>query len=248
MRKYKFIPIWAGTAALIILGCNIVTNSIRQETVRGSGRMMTEERVVEGVLRVEMASIGDLAIEIGGEERLTIEAEENLLPYIESNVSGNKLTLETRRGISIDPNEPVRYKLTVAALEEITVSGLGDVQAPHLEAGRFRVRIPGSGNVTIASLSADELDMQINGLGDVTIEAGQVDEQALDINGSGNYNARELECARADVSISGAGSATLWVREMLRVRISGAGNVRYFGDPSVSQEISGVGSAIKIDE
>lgn len=248
MRKNIVVLIWAGITSLVILGCNVVTNSMRQETVRGSGSVMAEERSVEGVRRVEMASIGDLAIEIGDEERLAIEAEENLLPYIESNVSGGKLTLETRRGVSIDPNEPIRYTLIVTTLEEITVSGLGDVQAPHLETRRFRVRIPGSGNVKIASLSADELDVQINGLGDVTVEAGQVDEQELDINGSGKYDARELESTRADVSISGAGSATLWVREMLRIRISGAGNVRYLGDPSVDQEISGAGSVFKIDE
>jgi hypothetical protein len=50
------------------------------------------------------------------------------------------------------------------------------------------------------------------------------------------------------IVLSWAGSATLWGRDILRVRISGAGNVRYFVDPSVEQEISGAGSVVKIDD
>ena len=45
----------------------------------------------------------------------------------------------------------------------------------------------------------------------------------------------------ADVSISGVANASLWVVDSLRVGISGAGHVGYWGQPQVSQRISGFG-------
>ena len=53
----------------------------------------------------------------------------------------------------------------------------------------------------------------------------------------------------ADVSISGAGDAILRVEQALDVRISGAGSVRYYGQPeSVSKQISGAGNVSEIGE
>jgi hypothetical protein len=54
--------------------------------VRGSGNVVEETREVSGVSGVELATLGTLHVEIGESESLRIEAEDNLLEYIETDV------------------------------------------------------------------------------------------------------------------------------------------------------------------
>ena len=61
------------------------------------------------------------------------------------------------------------------------------------------------------------------------------------MNGVGNYDAPDLESQTATVDVSGAGGVVIRVLNALDVAISGAGNVDYFGSPTVTQDISGAG-------
>lgn len=60
---------------------------------RGSGNLITEEREVSDFDRVELASDGELMLTQGGSESLIIEAEDNVMSYITSEVRGGTLVL-----------------------------------------------------------------------------------------------------------------------------------------------------------
>jgi hypothetical protein len=49
------------------------------------------------------------------------------------------------------------------------------------------------------------------------------------------------------VNISGVGNAEVWVAGTLDVSVSGAGVVRYKGDPKVNQSISGSGKVARMN-
>ena len=51
-----------------------------------------------------------------------------------------------------------------------------------------------------------------------------------------------MEAEYADISISGSGSAKVWVTQLLIVHISGSGSVDYRGNPRIVPKISGSGS------
>jgi hypothetical protein len=44
------------------------------------------------------------------------------------------------------------------------------------------------------------------------------------------------------------GGAKVWVEDSLRIAISGAGSVDYYGQPNVSQDISGAGNIKSLGE
>lgn len=248
MKKQILLILAVLLLALSTLACSISFNDFGFNTARGSGVLVTEKRPVSGFQRLELSGIGTLVIEVGSEEALVIEAEDNLLEYIETTVQGNTLEIGIRERTNLQPSKPIRYNLTVKSLDSISVSGLGSVEAPALEATIFSVDLSGGGDVNLEGLQAEQLEATISGLGSLTIASGQVTEQTIEISGSGDYNGRNLESRTADVIISGLGSATVWASQDLRVEISGAGSVRYAGDPSVSSEISGLGSLEKINE
>jgi hypothetical protein len=245
--------------ALAILGC--VTSVPAFGTVRGSGRLAEEERPVSGLTGVELATFGDLSIQVGDKEELRIEAEHNLMRYIETDLRNGTLVIKTRNGVSLRNRRPVRYFLTVKELESIKISGSGDVEAADLEARRFdattngsgdlkmgdldtdtlQVRLSGSGDMAMYDLRAEALEVEITGSGVLDIAGGQVERQAVTVTGSGDYRARGLESAEAEVRLTGSGAATMRVEDDLKVTITGSGDLHYVGDPRVDSKATGSG-------
>jgi hypothetical protein len=179
---------------------------------------------VSGFDEVELRGVGNLSIQQADNESLSVEAEEDVLPKIRTEVENGRLILGPRPGVSISTTEPINYKLTVKDLNALEVSGSGNVEAEDIE--------------------TDELAVTISGAGDVEI-SGKADNQELDISGSGDYRAEDLESKEAKIDVGESGSATVDVSDELHAEVSGSGSVEYIGDPAVDQDVSGVGEVRK---
>lgn len=234
--------------ALALVCSSVACSFFGWRVVRGSGKVVEEEREVAGLTGVILNGVGHLTIERGDTERLRIEAEDNLLPYITSEVRGGVLEIGPRTNVNLWPRRPVNYYLTVVSLESVTVSGSGQVEARALEAERFDLTVSGSGDAKIDSVDTQELTVQISGSGKVDVAGGKADKQNLGISGSGKYTARELESVDAQVRISGSGAATIRVSDTLDVNVSGSGDVQYIGRPRINQTVSGSGKVRAIGD
>ena len=193
-----------------------------------------------GFNAVELSGIGTLIIEQGARESLEITAEDNLMNYLRSDVSGSRLQLGVKEFVNIHPTKDIVYRLTVKNLNQIESSGLGKVEIKKLETDNLTLEISGSGRATIDNLQAKTLNLEISGLGDISAN-GSAKDQHVEISGAGNFNAPNLASETAKVEISGTGNAILWVRDMLDIELSGAGKVHYYGSPVLNTDISGAG-------
>jgi hypothetical protein len=238
----------------------------RSTTISGSGDRVEENRTVSGLTEVELATIGTLSVEVGEKEELRIEAEDNLIPYIETGVRSGRLTIETQEGINLRNTQPLRYYLTVKDLDTVVISSSGDIEATDLEAERFSVtirssgnldmgdlvadtlavKLSSSGNMRIEMLKADTLKVEINSSGNLDIAGGEIERQDITINSSGDYAARDLESAEAEVHLRSNGSATIQVRDYLRTHLSSSGDLRYTGNPTVDATTSSSGDVVRI--
>ena len=208
--------------------------------VVGSGNVVTEQRDVGDFDEVALAGIGQLTITQTGSESLTIEAEDNILPLLTSEVQGRRLTLSTEPGVHFTPKKPIRYTLTVKDLAAVRISGAGNVEIPALGTPSLRLDISGAGNMTVTGLASDKLDVSMSGAGNTTC-AGEVRDQDVRISGAGSYHGDDLASVTARAVISGTGSAHLRVSEQLDARVSGVGSIIYSGQPAVRNSVSGVG-------
>ena len=266
----KIFPILSAmfVIALLSLACQISTSNIDLgiDSVRGSGEVVEEQRPVSGIKSVRLANQGDVFIELGEEETLVIEAEDNLLEYITSEMNGSQLVLRTRPGVNLRNSAPIRYYLTVTELEELSVSSSGDIDAPRfettdfrievsssgdvkldeLDVERLRVNISSSGDVAIGNLYAEEIDLNISSSGSLNVLGGQVDEQEITISSSGDYSARDLASRVANVRISSSGSATLRVSDRIDASLSSSGDLYYLGSPSLNARQTSSGEVIQI--
>lgn len=235
MKKARII-----TGLLLILMLSSCGLPVRLTEVRGSGNIQTETRYVSGFQSVELSGLGTLNIVQGDKESLEITTDDNLLEYLQSEVSGKKLILGMQEYVNLQPTNDIVYQLTVTDLNSIETSGLGNIYMSSLETGDLQLEISGAGNITIGDLTADSVDLGISGLGNVEL-SGRITKQDVKISGAGNFKAGDLFSREAKIKISGTGSSTVWAADKLSVELSGMGSVDYYGDPILNMDISGMG-------
>lgn len=216
--------------------------------VTGSGNIAIETRPLEAWSAVSLSCPGTLELERGENLGITIEAEDNILPLIETYVDGNRLVVRFAPGPrSVRPTQPIRFQATTPDIEVMTISGAGDIRAPRIEREHLALDVSGSGSIDVASAAVSTLASRISGSGSLTVRGDAV-EHDVRISGSGNLHAREVTSQRAHVEISGSGNAMMRVEREIEGRISGSGSIVYSGQPNVSLRTSGSGRAVQMPE
>jgi hypothetical protein len=209
------------------------------DIVRGNGTIRLESRDVASFSGVWNQGSGLVRFSQGASRQVTVEADANILPYIETEVRNGALILRTRPGISINPTRLV-FRITTPELRTVSIAGSGDVRLETpLDADRVEIEIEGSGSVD-GRIFVDDLSVEIRGSGSVSLD-GAAEAARFEIAGSGDVEAADLACADAAVRIAGSGSVTLQASRTLDVEISGSGGVRYHGDAKVTVRDSGSG-------
>ena len=217
--------------------------------VRGSGDVVVEERNVSGFDKILVSGAGRVIVTQGDSESLTIETDDNLMRYIVTKVEGDTLEIgftegtvlsEGGGGRALQPSDSIVFRIEVIDLSAVTLSGAAKFEMEKLKTGDLDILLSGAGDIEMADLNGSRLDVQVSGAGDVNL-AGKVVSQDIRLSGLGKYQAFDLESETAGVTISGAGGADLWVLDRLDIVISGAGDVKYYGTPTVNPEVSGLG-------
>ncbi len=230
---------------LVMLMAGLFLNACAAEVIKGSGNVTSEARDVSGFNEVELKGVGNLTVRQTGSESLTIEAEDNILPYLRTEVENNRLTIYIGDYTAIRPTEPISYNLSVKDLDALNLLGSGDIDAANISTEALTLNLSGSGNMDAARISAGKLELALQGSGDVKA-AGEVDTQVVHISGSGSYRAENLQSKEAKIDLGGSGAAILSVSDELDVRLKGSGSVEYRGNATLRQDITGSGRVTEL--
>jgi hypothetical protein len=215
-------------------------------TINGSGSVITEERPTADFSGIKLVAVGSLNIEIGDTCKLEIEAEDNLTPYIETEVQNGVLKISTGDSVRLQPTKPIIYTLTTKDLKSINHQGSGCLKVEEVSVKSFSATLAGTGDIEITSLQAESFKAVVSGTGDLLVYGGEVEEQEITLSGTGDFWARDMVCDTATVHSSGTGCVTVHVNSYLCVYINSTGCVYYIGDPSLYQELYGTGKVVKV--
>ena len=214
-------------------------------SVSGSGHVSKTQRRVSAFKGVSLELPASVEIVQGETEDLVIEADDNIAPLIESVVENGQLKIRWAERIRTLKPTVLKLTLRARALEQISISGSGDVNAQKLQSPTLEVRIAGSGDVRLAALQTDSLSVSISGAGDF-LAAGRADTARYSIAGSGDLKTGSLASKNVKISIAGSGDATVWASNALNVSIAGSGDVSYYGDAVLTQSVAGSGRIKKL--
>ncbi|MGE5249108.1 MAG: head GIN domain-containing protein [Bacteroidota bacterium] len=212
--------------------------------VPGSGKLATDTRTLGDFSGIAIRYPAEVTIRQGNSQSATIEADDNLVSQIGTDIRNGTLYIDNNEldwAARVDPSRTVKITINVKDLNDIVFSGAGTVRVEGLSTEQLKVALSGAGEMNLSKLKVKRLDGVLSGAGNIKAD-GTADEVSLTISGLGSLNAPELDSLSANIRISGSGSATLGVKDQLNAMVSGAGSIYYYGSPSVTQRISGVGS------
>lgn len=239
--------------ALLVVGMLNIFGLFNYEGIELSGNIVTEEREVSDFDQISLSGVGNLIITQGEEEGLTVEADENLMEIIITEVVNDKLEIKYKKqglfGVFGFVNlftDDINFRVSVKDLESINISGSGSAISDNIVTDDLSITISGSADIDM-NVEVDNLTTKTSGSGNLTI-TGTADRQEVKISGSGKYYGQDLVSREADINTSGSARVEVDVSEKLDVSISGSGSVYYTGDASIGKSsISGSGKIEKRD-
>ncbi|MBN2728073.1 MAG: DUF2807 domain-containing protein [Bacteroidales bacterium] len=225
-----------------VLAATTLTSCFNSHHIEGNNNVISQTRSLPVFTDIENEGSLDVMYVQDSVYFVEIEAEGNLIPYIETDVYGTELRIRVQRRRNLDPNYPINIYVHAPTLNSVNLSGSGSIVCDTVQTSYLNVKISGSGQITMPMI-CNNLNAKISGSGDMYL-SGTATRGDLDISGSGTiygYNLQQTECI---ADISGSGNMYLNVSDLLDVVISGSGDVYYMGSAAVSTSISGSGSVI----
>lgn len=212
------------------------------ECTFADGTTKTEDRAVSGFHQLEIS--GSFAVEIsqGSQESLKIEADEDMITHVITEVKDGTLRIFTK-GKS-GHVKTLKVYLTFKNLDGISSSGsLVMTGKGTMKFDKLDLDLSGSADIDL-QVEADLIHTDMSGSSDIGL-SGNVTKMTVAISGAGNLEASDLMVQTFDIEISGSGDANINVARELDVEISGSGAVVYKGNPNIKKSISGSGSIKK---
>jgi hypothetical protein len=207
---------------LFISACSALPLNLN--IVKGSGNVIRETREVSGFTGIDLTGSANVDVTFGEPDAVVVEAEDNIMPLIETKVENNQLVIGLKPNTNISTKIPILVHVTMKSLEAVSLSG--------------------SGSVTSSILNGDTIKLDMFGSGDINL-SGTVKSAIITLGGSGTITCNQLKASSVKVDMSGSGNARVYASSSLEAVVSGSGSIRYSGNPAqISKNVTGSGSII----
>lgn len=211
-------------AAMMIAGM-LLLGACSKSRLRGEGAVISDTRTLAPFTTIDCNGSSRVTVVKDAVYKVVVTGYQKLVPVYETQVSGNRLTLQYKDRYHNIRNDNIVVEVHTPVVGEVFLNGSGNIRIGRGFEGTFLGRINGSGNLDLAASSFSNTTYYISG--------------------SGNIDAREAVADTAYATVSGSGNIDLSVEDYLFARISGSGNINYYGDPTVQVDISGSGKIRK---
>jgi Putative auto-transporter adhesin, head GIN domain len=214
MKRIAISAALALVLALLLSGCI--------HGLHGSGVRKTEKRDLPAFTAIDTSGAFEVVVSCQKTASVEIEADDNLLPIVQTEVRGGVLNVSTTKG----------YSSSGGIVLRIAVPDLASIKST------------GAGKLNVSGLKNEGFEIQSTGAATV-VASGESKSVKIESTGAGTIDAHNLRVNNADVSVTGAASVDVYATDQLVVRVSGAGRVSYSGNPKVDKRMSGAGQVIK---
>jgi len=216
--------------------------------------LLAEEEVrrLEGIEFTRIALVGDVEAQIrqGDVHVLQVFGDRSDLddePFYVSN--GGLLVLGKRRSGSRSVDD-VRFRVTLPALEKLSVNGSGAVYVKDFDLGTrdddgAEFVVDGSGDMRLYGLTGGFVELRVKGSGDLRAVRIDVRELEATVSGSGDMFIKELRADDGEFIVTGSGDLVVTEGgrvDRLEANVVGAGDIDLDEVGSRVAEVNVIGS------
>ena len=218
----------------------------KSEKIKGNGKVVTVIKSTKEYSGISIGGSFDVLLVKGEEGKITIEGEENIIPYIESVVEENILKINYKKNINIRTTKKLTITVAFNNLESVALGGSGNISSKEfIKSSDFKVSLGGSGNITL-NIDAATTKVSMSGSGNIRLK-GNSSKFNCALAGSGSISAYELNTDELKATIAGSGNIKTTVSTKIKAKVVGSGSVFYKGKPTKIDSKT-VGSGTIIDK
>lgn len=188
--------------------------------IKGSGKVVKQERPAKDFTAIELDSIGSLSVEQTDVDSVQVETDDNLQSVVTAVVKDGTLVLAEHGCHNCSPTK-IAFTVTVKTLRRIDLPSTGSVRISKLDGPSFAADLSGTGSAKLS---------------------GRVDDLKISASGTGDCDAGDLIAKHAKAVVTGTGNVKVDATEALDADDSGTGSISYLGSPKLAQSNTGTGS------
>lgn len=211
----------------------------------GSGILVKEERSVSSFTAVNAAGPFEVKLKQGSPAKVTVEADDNLVKYVRTEVSGHTLKISLRNGFNF---HDAHFAVFVTAPEysAVQTSAAAKVEGEDMIKTVDKLELKSSSaSEIIMNVDAPSVDMDASS-GAKIIAKGRSRSVLAETSSGASIEASDLLSENARAKSSSGGSVAVHASISVDASASSGGSVRYTGGASdVKKSESSGGSVTK---
>jgi len=225
---------------LVILALPVLSAVNRANTtssLNGNGKIITEDRPVASFHALKVSGGIDIELSQGNELKLQVEADENLVPIIRTEVKDGVLCIWHDEKVM--NAKTMKIHLTFKNLDAITASGGCDiVSSQKLNFNVLKTDLSGGCDIKL-DCKADNLICEHSGGCDAKL-SGEAENSTFKVSGGCDVKAQEFSLKNCNIDASGGSDVIVNVKGDLTAKATGASDITYYGEPAkVNKSASG---------
>lgn len=240
MKRLFILPVFA---VVIFSSCRYMF----AKRIYGNGNIRIESRSAGSFNNVDVSGSIDVYAKQDSVSGIKVEADENLMEYIQVIEDGNIVRIRTERGFNLHGTKRIKVYVSSPDFKSFRASGACNIYSENKinSTDILAFDLSGSSDVKM-ELNSPKVDADLSGACKIELQ-GETKDFKVDGSGSTDIYSLNLLAENVDIGISGSGDAEVFASRKLDVDVSGSGTIKYKGSATVNQHISGSGSVKKID-
>ena len=229
----------ATLVALLVTSCKYSMNL--GNGIEGNGNVKTEKRTINQAFTKVSVSRGiDVIIEQASVVDVEIEADENLIQHITTNVENGTLVVSSDENIDSAEMETVRIKMP--KIEGIETTSGANINSKSILKGNSIIVKSSSGSEISADLEYENVTCEATSGSTITLAGKALSLNSSSSSGS-NINSENLLTNTIDCEATSGSSTQVHALVSLKAKVSSGASIDYYGTPkNVSKEESSGGS------
>ena len=212
----------------------------------GSGNIVTETRNTGSFDAISVGGSFDVEVKMGDAVSVVVEADDNIIKYIETKVSGNTLKIRTEDLHSYS-DVHMKVYVTVLSLKAISASASAEVTGENIlkSSDKLTFKASSSSNIN-AEVDAPEIETDANSSATITL-SGRTKEHKSEASSSANVEAFRLLSENTIANVSSSANIEVHASVTLNAKASSSGSIEYKGAATVTKSENSSGSVSKKD-
>lgn len=219
---------------LLFVACDdmSVSTGDGSNKVKGNGIVTSEVREIPPFNQIVLEGVFNVYILQKDKESIRIQTDENVLPYIVTEVENNILTVKLKDDSKITKMKKINVYITLTDINKLENKGVGLLHCMgEINLSTLELNLKGVGASKL-NLNCDKLDIHSELVGALFL-SGKGKEVSINHKGIGALEAFDFKAEKVSLVSDGIGKAEIYASKELTIDAKGLGGVKYKGNPEI---------------